>query len=302
MQLRAQGVGQPGRRRLLDDLLVAPLHGAVALAQRDDLRRGRRRTSAPRCGAHCATYFSRNTPPSLKLLRGQPLAPLSKARASSSALGAQLHADAAAAGRALQHHRIADALRPRSAAARSGSRPLPGSSGSCLASRQRARGVLEAEALHLRGRRADEGDAGRFAGLRRSPRSRTGSRSRDGWRRRRLRCAASRMASLRAGSSRRRAPGRGRRPRRPCRTCSACASASEYTATEAMPRRFERADDAAGDGAAIGDQDFVEHCAAPGVLRQVVPALKVARDGSSRRPGVRYQALFQISTRTGVGL
>ena len=40
-----------GRGRDLDDLLVAPLHRAVALVEVDDVARRRRRGSAPRCGA-----------------------------------------------------------------------------------------------------------------------------------------------------------------------------------------------------------------------------------------------------------
>ena len=40
-----------GRWRFLDHLLVAALQRAFALEQRHDLRRARRRTPAPRCGA-----------------------------------------------------------------------------------------------------------------------------------------------------------------------------------------------------------------------------------------------------------
>ena len=41
-----------------------------------------------------------------------------------------------------------------------------------------------------------------------------------------------------------------------CSTCSECRSASEYTATEADAHRPQRPNDAARDGAAIGDQNF----------------------------------------------
>ena len=70
-QRRARSSRQAGRRRLLDDLLVAPLQRAVALAERDAPCPRRRRRSAPRCGARASTNFSRKTPPSLKLLRAR---------------------------------------------------------------------------------------------------------------------------------------------------------------------------------------------------------------------------------------
>ena len=48
----------------------------------------------------------------------------------------------------------------------------------------------------------------------------------------------------------------------------------------ADPHTLDGTQDAARDGAAVGDQDLFEHRAVP---RQVVPALKELRDGSSRR-------------------
>ena len=61
-----------------------------------------------------------------------------------------------------------------------------------------------------------------------------------------------------SGSSRSRAPGRGARRHRRWRTWCASASASLYTATERMPMRLQRADDAARDLAAIGDEHGAE--------------------------------------------
>ncbi len=78
---------------------------------------------------------------------------------------AQLHADAAAAGGALEHHRVADA---RGLAQRVGDvveQAAAGQQRHAVAFGQLARGVLEAEVAHLLRRRADEGDAGRLAGL-----------------------------------------------------------------------------------------------------------------------------------------
>ncbi len=124
---------RPGRRRFLDDLLVAALQRAVALAERDhaalavaeDLhldvarvgheafedRRGRRRSWPARCAARSSNRSR-----------------------SSLGVGAELHADAAAAGGALQHHRDSRCARPRrSASSTSASTPVPGSSGTPLA-------------------------------------------------------------------------------------------------------------------------------------------------------------------------
>ena len=51
VQPGAGRLGQVGRRRELDDLLVPPLHRAVALEQVHHRRRACRRAPAPRCGA-----------------------------------------------------------------------------------------------------------------------------------------------------------------------------------------------------------------------------------------------------------
>ena len=44
-------LGKSGRRRFLDDLLMAALHGAIAIEERRRCRRARRRTPAPRRAA-----------------------------------------------------------------------------------------------------------------------------------------------------------------------------------------------------------------------------------------------------------
>ena len=106
------------------------------------------------------------------------------------------HPLAAAAGRGLEHHRIAD-LRGR------GRGRLEVGQRVAAAGHHRHAGVdHQAAALDLRahrgdrlGRRADEGDAGVAAERARSRRSRRGSRSRGGWRRRRSRPRARRCAS-----------------------------------------------------------------------------------------------------------
>jgi hypothetical protein len=63
----------------------------------------------------------------------------------------QAHADAAAAGGALEHHRVADALRFGWAWAAIMKQAAAGQQGHALGLRQGAGGVLEAEGAHLAG-------------------------------------------------------------------------------------------------------------------------------------------------------
>ena len=77
----------------------------------------------------------------------------------------QPHADAAATGRALEHHRVANALGLAAGLGQVGQQAAAGQQWHTVGQRQLARGVLQAEGPHLRGRGADEGDAGGLAGL-----------------------------------------------------------------------------------------------------------------------------------------
>ncbi len=105
-----------------------------------------------------------------------------------------------------------------------------------LRGRELARAMLEAEIAHLRGRRADEGDAGRFAASRRTRRSRSGSRSRDGSPARRwrgpLRGCAPRSGSCRRARRRRRA-----RPRPPAARAVRGGPRRSRPRPTSMPRR-----------------------------------------------------------------
>ena len=75
----------------------------------------------------------------------------------------QLHADAAAARRALQHHRVADDLRLRQRLAEIFQQAGAGQQRHAAVLGQRARGVLEAEVADMPGFGADKGDAVRRA-------------------------------------------------------------------------------------------------------------------------------------------
>ncbi|KPB21503.1 Uncharacterized protein AC518_4386 [Pseudomonas syringae pv. syringae] len=75
------------------------------------------------------------------------------------------HADAAAARRALEHHRVADGASCRDGRLQTVEQFGAFEHGHAMLLGQRSGGVLEAEYAQLLGRRADEGDTGVFAGL-----------------------------------------------------------------------------------------------------------------------------------------
>ena len=125
--------------------------------------------------------------------------------------------------------------------------------------RQLARRVLEAERAHLLRRRADERDARRLAARRRTRRSRSGSRSPGGWPRAPVRVRRLEDAVDVAGSSAAAGAGPMQTASSASPTCSACRVGLGVHRDRATPMRAQRPDDAAGDLAAVGDQDFVEH-------------------------------------------
>ena len=113
---RRAGRGAPsstaGRRRLLEDLLVAALDRAVALAEVDAVRRGHRTGPGSRRGAPPSTSRSR-------ISRSSPKAAVASRRAAASASASALgvadgpHPLAAAAGRRLDQQRDSRSARPR---------------------------------------------------------------------------------------------------------------------------------------------------------------------------------------------
>ncbi|OIQ81148.1 hypothetical protein GALL_370930 [mine drainage metagenome] len=259
----AHRVRQMGRRGLLDHLLVAALHRAVALAEMHHmpgavaehlhLDVARRLHILLQVDAGFLEVGARQTlDPRVGLLQ-LVFAP------------DQLHADAAAAGRALEHHRKADAPRLGQRMAGVGQQAGSRQQRHAILPRQFARGVLEAEGAHLRRRGADEVDAGGLAGF--------------GEIRVLRQEAVAGMDGLRAGLPGRVEDGLGlqialrRRTRADAHGGIGHAHVSAVAVGLGIHRHganahaLEGADDAAGDGAAIGDQDGVEH----GVLRRVVP-------------------------------
>ena len=162
----AHRLGHARRRRFLDHLLVAALQRAVALEQMHDVAVACRRTPAPRCGAGASRYFSISTRSSPNADCASRWAPASAAAKSSAPLD-QAHALAAAAGHRLDQHRIADL------SAASCGQPLGDLVVAVIAGHHRHAGlrhqrlgrVLRAHGADRRGRRPDEDQARRRAGL-----------------------------------------------------------------------------------------------------------------------------------------
>ncbi len=170
------------------------------------------------------------------------------------------HAFAAAARRRFQQCRIADRVglggKPRKRlvlAMIAGNQRNPG-----LAHQRLGAGFV-AHRPDRRGRRPNEDQTSRSAGPRRSQRSRTGTRSPDAPPLPRVRSAASMILSPATVSFRGAAAGPIKIASSASATCSAARSAYgiDRCGRNAKPPRGPN--DAAGDFAAIGDQDFGEH-------------------------------------------
>ncbi len=172
-------------------------------------------------------------------------------------VAAKLHADAAASGRALDHHRIADAV--------GSPHRLLGIGQQAAAGRQRhaavlgdlARGMLQPECPHLVGRRTDEDDAGLGAGLGEAGVFRqeavAGMDRFGAGGARRFQDAVGVEVAFRNGSrpDADRLAGHGDMQRMPV--------GFGIDRDGGDPHPIQRSDHAAGDLAAIGDQDFSEH-------------------------------------------
>ena len=255
----ARGGGKARGRRLLDHLLVAPLRRAIAFAQRHHLAATvaeQLHLDVPRMLDELLEVEARV----LEVGACQPLHGLVGRRKFRLAAD-QPHADAAAAGRALEHHRIADAQRLAARFVQAAEQRAAGQQGHRVLPRQLARRVLETEGTHLRRRRPDEGDAGRLAGLGEARVLRQEAVARvdraGAGVARRLQDALRVEVALRG---RRRADAHRGIGHRHMRRIGIRLGVDGH---RAQLERLQRADDAAGDGAAVGDQDSVEHEASP---------------------------------------
>ena len=242
------------RRRLLDDLLVAALHRAVTLCQRDDvvcrakdLHLDVTRVLDVLLEEHAAVA---------EVCRGKVLH-RGKGRAQLVIVVADAHADAATAGRALEHDGVADAMCRPHRLISTCDEARTGEQGDARLLCQLARDVLEPKALDLLWGRADEGDARSSAGtcelnvLRQEPVS---------W-----------VNCLGSGLARRRKHLVYIEVRICCRAIPEVDSFVGVLHMQTVlicfgvdghafhPHARERALDAGGDGSSVGDKDFREH-------------------------------------------
>jgi hypothetical protein len=240
---------------LFDHLLVAPLQRAVTLSQRDHLTESVAED----------LYFDVARVGDVALEEDACIREVGQCQslhrvergAQGAGVGAHLHADATATGAALEHHRIADALGGAQCGIDVRQQPGAGQQGHARLQRQRAGRVLEPEHTHLCGCRSEEYQPGSLAGFdegrvlgqeavagmdRLGPRLQRGVDQRTAVQvaaRRRGRTDANRDVSHRHVHR----VGIGLRVDR-------------HRTHAHSP---QRADDPAGDGSAVGDQDSIEH-------------------------------------------
>ncbi len=245
---------QVGRGGLLDHLLVAALGRAVALAQGND--------GAVAVAEELHLDVARALDELLQEQAG--VLEVGAGQALNGVIGRiqlglvahQAHADAATAGRALEHHGVADAKGFLPCVGRVLQQATAGQERHLMLLGQRARGVLQAECPHLPGRGPDEGDARVLTGLGEGgvlreeavagmDGARTGL-ARGGQDTVHVQVAlrGGRGADAHAGV------GQGHVAR-----VGVCLGVDGHGLQAHLA---QRADDAAGDGAAVGDQDGVE--------------------------------------------
>ena len=247
------------RRGFLDHLLVAPLQRAVPVTQREhataavaeDLHLDVARIADVALEEHTGVGEVRLREALDRLERSAQIIGAS----------AHLHADAAATRAALEHHRVADAFSVAEGLVEAREQAGSGTQRHAAVDGQRARGVLQAEEAHLVGRWAEEDQARGFDGL-----DEAGVLGQE---------SVARMDRLRPGGERRvddaLAVEVALRNRRRSDAHRGVGHGDVHRPGIGLGVDGDRthahaaqgADDAARDGAAVGDQDLVEH----GVLR-----------------------------------
>ena len=242
-------------RRFLDDFLIAPLHGAVALADGRDLARRRAENLHLDMAGARDIFFEKDA--AIAKVAFREMADIVIGRAKFLLVLADADADAAAARRALQHDGIADAVRRLHGLARPREKPRARQQRHARGFRERARRMLEAEAADLGGRRADEDDAGLLAGRCEVRVLRQESISRmHGFRARLLRCRENLL------------DGEIRLADRPFPEADSFVCVLHMQAVLVSlridgdapdPHFLQRTFDAHGDGTAVGDEHFRKH-------------------------------------------
>ena len=255
LQRSAGGVGQAGGRGFFNHFLVAPLGRTVALTQRNHLAFA----ITEQLHLNVAGAFDKLFQKQARVFEvglGQALHRF-KRRGHLGCAADQPHANAAAARCAFEHHRIADPRRLAVRLRQVVQQAATGQQGHALRFGQRPRRVLQAKGAHLCWRGADEGDASVFTGLGEvrvfgqktvagvdSPRAGGPRRVQNALRVQVALCGWGRAdadAGIGHGDVQRIGVGLGIHGHR------------------AQAQRLQAADHAAGDGAAVGDQNGIEH-------------------------------------------
>ena len=267
----AQGFGhagrQVGRRGFLQHFLVAPLHRAVAHAEGDHF------------ALAVAEHLHFQVAGALDVLLDEHarVAEVVLPQALHGIEGiaqfvrraAHAHADAATAGGAFQHHRVADFFTGEQRGFEVGQQVGAFEHWHALFAGQCSGGVLEAEYAQLLRRRADEGDAGGFAGFG------EGSVFRE-----EAVAGVDRLGAAGAGGGEDFLHDQIGAGGRAFAEADGLGGLLEVQAggvgfgvhgDAAHVQFIERAQDAAGNGAAVGDQELVEHEGIPMGWRAVPP-------------------------------
>ena len=267
VQCASLRLSEIGRGRFLDHLLVAALGRTVALAQRDDIAIAVAENLHLDMARAGDIFFEKETA-ILEVRQREAAHCLVEARQLLRRM-AELQADAAAARRAFQHHRITDLVGFRQSLVEIDDERRAGQKRHVALLRDLARGVLERKGAHMLRARPDEGNtlarerSGEFRVLAEKPVA--------GMHRLRARFAHGLENGIHveiAFRDRRRAD-------------ASCLVRETDVRREAVRLRIdgdgrnthppERPDDADRDFAAIGDQYLAEHLASSGARRRHAP-------------------------------
>ena len=276
----AGGVRQVRRRSLLHHLLVAPLQGTVALAQGDH--------PAPPVPEH----LDLDVPGlgDIAFEEDPRVGEGSRGHAHDGAEGgkdlalglADLHADAPAPGGGLEDDGEADLPGRCEGGVSVGQEVGPGGQGRAMGPGQVPGGVLETEGADVVRRGADEGDARRLAGLRKGRILGQESVPRMDRLRPRRPGGGQHGLDVEVALPRRGGPDAHRLVGLPDMGRACIGIGEDGHGSDAHPA--QGADDPAGDGAAVGDQDLVEHASHP-----TPGAVMIMRTGVGLKP---LQGLF----------
>ncbi len=255
----ARRVGEAGRGRLLDDFLVAALGGAIAFAESHDVAFAITEELHFDVAAAGDVFFEEEAGV-FEIVAGKPLDALVHGREFGFG-GDELQPDAAAACGAFQHDGIADAGGFLAGVVEVADKAGAGSEGHAGGKRQFAGFVLQAERAHLVRRWADEGDTSVGAAF--SEVRIFGEEAVAGVNGLCAGFACDFQDALDVEIALRGGGGADAHGFRRQRDVARVTIGFRIDCDARNAHFVERTDDAAGNGAAVGDQNFLEHGHAP---------------------------------------